>query len=411
MPPINDCIARLEVAPVGMKTWDDVALWFHELAEPQIKAGNGVKSKALELTARVDNNNEKLKNIYEWVRDQVRYVAVEIGVGGFQPHPAEEIFLNRYGDCKDMTTLICSLAREAGIEAYEVLVSTWHNGVPDTSLPSPLQFNHAIAYCPEVGENGTWMDATEKGCPYGRLPWYDQGLPMLVVGNEGKGAIIFSPRVPADSNQAILDWNVHLDKNGSASVAGKSVHRGTVADEMRDLFYYLSSAQQRDWLETYLATRCAGAKLDSFKIFDVKSVMDPFMMHYSFQASAFAIPQNSQMIIRPGQILKFELPDYFRATHRKHPIQFRFGSKTALNLTVHIPDQWEINNPNASDSLVSQFGKAKWDYSAHEKILTARIMSFLNGSDVQPGQYREFQDFIDRIKANHFMEIVLQPTK
>ncbi|HEX9972815.1 MAG TPA: transglutaminase-like domain-containing protein, partial [bacterium] len=404
-------IARLEVAPVGMKTWDDVALWYHELAEAQIKAGKGVKSKALELTAGVDNNYEKLKNIYEWARDQVRYVAVEIGIGGFQPHPAEEILLNRYGDCKDMTTLICSLAREAGIEAYEVLVSTWQNGMPDTSLPSPLQFNHAIAYCPKVGENGAWLDATEKGCPYGRLPWYDQGLPMLVVGKEGTGEIIFSPRVPADSNQTIFEWTVNLEANGAASVQGKTRYKGTVADEMRDLFYYASSEQQKNWLEIFLATRCSSAKLDSFQIAGLNPVHDPVIITYSFRTSAFSVPNDSQMTLHPGQILAFDLPDYFRASNRKHPIQFRFGAKSELNLTVNIPDEWEIKTRNSSDSLVSHFGKATWDCSVHEKILNVRITSFLNGTAVQPGQYREFQDFIDRIKAKDLREIVLQPTK
>ena len=411
MPSINDCIARLEVAPVGIKTWDDVASWYHELAEPQTKAGRGVKAKALELTAGLDNNYDKLKTIYEWVRDQIRYVAIEIGIGGFQPYPAEEILLNRYGDCKDIATLICSLAREVGIDAYHVLVSTWQNGMPDTSLPSPLQFNHAIAYCPDVGENGTWMDGTDKGAPFGRLPWYDQGLPTLVVGKEGKGEIIFTPRNPADSNQTIFQWNVHLDANGAATVQGETRYKGANASEMRGMLYYASSENRKNWLETFLAARCPGAILDSFTIAGLNPTQDSLTITYLFQTPIFSIPYDSEMTLRPGQILAFDLPDYFRSSTRNHPIQFRFGTKSKLNLMINIPDEWEMKTSVSSDSLTSQFGSATWDHSIHDKKLNIRIKSQLNGATIQPGQYRAFQNFIDQIKARDLREIVLQTKK
>jgi len=343
MPPGSEHIARLALAPLGIETWEDVAEWFRKLAEPQIKAGKGVKELASTFTRGVENEEDKLRIIYEWVRDNIRYVAVDIGIGGYQPHPAEVVLKNRYGDCKDMTTLLCSLAREAGLEAYEVIVSTWQQGIPDTSLPSPFQFNHVIAYCPSVGASGVWMDATEKGCPFGKLPWYDQGLPVLVVGKEGEAEIITTPRVSPDSNCVLLDWEADLQSTGAATVQGKTRLWGAIAAELREDLYHGSPEARQQWLETYLATRCSGVKLDSFKIMGLYPVSDPLTISYAFHTNNFAIPKAEEMAFRPGSILASDLPDYFRSPKRVHPIRFKFGLQTELNLTVKLPRDYIVN--------------------------------------------------------------------
>ncbi len=411
MPQRNECISRLELAPVGIKTWDDVALWYHELADPQIKAGPNVEQLALKLTEGIENDEEKLKVIYEWVREHVRYIAVAIGIGGFQPHAADEILVNRYGDCKDMTTLLCSLARKVGIEAYEALVSTWQNGVPDTSLPSPFQFNHAIAFCPSIGERGVWMDATEKGCPYGKIPWYDQGLPVLVVKKDGKAEIITTPRAPADSNHTSLDWRVELQETGAATIQGKTQFRGAFATEIREELYSASSDELKLWLEIYLAKRCSGAKLDSFQIIGLSPLCDPLIISYTFHTAKFALLRAREMVFRPGQILAFDLPDYFRSINREFPIRFRFGSHTELNLTVELPNDWEVRMLMPSDSLVSPFGKTSWSCINYENKFHVHINCYIYGESIDPQHYQDFQNFLDGIRERDLREVILSESE
>jgi len=407
MPPFRESLARLAVAPVGFKTWQDVAKWYYDLSEPQIKPSSGVKRLAATLTEGVENDKGKLQRIYEWVRDHIRYVAVEIGIGGYQPHPAEEILVNHYGDCKDMTTLLCSLAREAGIDTYEVMVSTRQNGIQDTSLPSQLQFNHAIAYSPTVGDDGVWMDATEKGCPFGQLPWYDQGLPVLVVGKEGKANIITTPSVPPDSNRTTLDWRVDLESSGSASVIGETLLRGAYATELREELLYTSPDAHRQWLEMFLANRCSGAKLDSFRISGLHPVQDPLTISYTFRTATFAVSRTREMVFRPGSILAFDLPDYFRSPKRVHPIRFLFGSRRELHLTVNLPGGWTVDTPAFSDSLASPFGSALWSWTTRDNVLHVHLCTRMMGDDVKPQHYQGFQDFLDRIRKGDLREVVI----
>ena len=226
-----------------------------------MKIGEKAKQFVAELTKNAGSDEEKLKLISSWIRDRIRYIAVAIGIGGFRPHSADNIFLNQYGDCKDMTTIMCTMAREVGIPAHPVIVSTWQNGIPDTSLATPFQFNHMIGFFPTIGDSGVWIDATDKGCPFGQIPWYNQGLPVLVVGDAGEAKVVTTPLNLPESNKTRFEWTVYLRGSGAATVKGISRHWGAQGADLRESLIYASKKDQQNWLEIWLAKRCSGQRI------------------------------------------------------------------------------------------------------------------------------------------------------
>ncbi len=406
MPPRRDLLSRLSLAPVGIKNWDDVAKWYDELSSPQLKANEPIKKFSAELTADWPTDREKLQRIYEWVRDHVRYIAVNIGMGGFQPHPVAEIFQNKYGDCKDMTTLICSMAREVGIVVYPVLISTRQNGLPDTSLASPFQFNHAIAYCPTIDPTGIWMDATEKGCPFGQLPWYDQGVPVLVIEKNGSGSIHTTPLDSAHHNQLITEWQVALDEKNMACIQGKMIFTGSPASEKREELFASSSEEIRNWLDRYLAERFMGVNLDSFSISGLHPVEDPLEISFTFSSSSFARQISDQMILDPSTIALFELPDYFSSRERVHPIQFKYAFNYQVNLQIDLPPRYLSETSAHQDSVNSAFGSASWSWQFHERQLKMEIRHSLTHRDISADQYPAFYTFLQQVQEKNRKEIV-----
>ena len=93
-------------------------------------------------------------------------MGLEFGIGRYQPHPADDVLSNEYGDCKDKHTLLAALLKAAGIEAWPVLISSSRELDPAT--PSPAQFNHVITLVP-LGGKLLWMDSTEEVAPVGLL--------------------------------------------------------------------------------------------------------------------------------------------------------------------------------------------------------------------------------------------------
>ena len=398
MPSVRERSIRLAVAPLGFRTWDDVAHWYDGLTRTRMRPGAASRARLASMLQGAESETEKLRRIYEWVRDNVRYVAVEIGIGGFQPHDADEVCAKLYGDCKDMADFSACWPR-GGDAGRPALVSTWQNGPPDTTLPSPLQFNHVIAYARSAG---IWMDATDKGAPFGQLPWYDQGLPVLVVGADGRAEVRTTARSPADAQTAALLWDVQVGSNGSARVRGRTVFTGVVAAELRDELFYRDPPGRRRWMETYLAARCPGILLDTMNISGLDSPADTLELTYAFATPVFATSRGETLILRPGLLHASELPDHFRARERTVPVRLRFGMVTDTKILLR--GAGPLTTEAVSDSVRSGYGSARRACTAANGVVTYESRLRLGGEDVPPASYPLFQAFLDSVRAMDLRE-------
>lgn len=406
MPPARELSWHVAFSPAGFETWQDVGRWYHELSAPRMKIGGDVARLAAAVGGSGDRR-EKLRHLYEWVRDNVRYVAVEIGIGGYQPHHAAEVCVNLYGDCKDMATLLCALGRAAGLDVRQALISTWQNGIPDTSLPSPSQFNHVIAYAPGAGiDSAVWMDATDKGAPFGTLPWYDQGLPALAIDPEGGSELLITPRAPGEANRERIEWDVRLDDSGGARVRGRTLTWGAPASELREQTALSSWRGLAQWLSTSLARRVSGVTLDTVFAEGVNPVEDPLVLAYEFSVPAFAVRRDDRMILRPGMISSSVLPDHFRAAGRVHPVRFQYGSVTEQEITLRLPAGWTLR-PVRSHALASHFGAAGWEAAAGDSAVTFRSWHRFDARDIPPGEYPDFRKFLDEMRSRDEREVEL----
>ena len=407
MPATREVEARLAIAPLGFVTWNDVAKWYNGLAAPRSTAGPRIKAVVARITADAPNDRAKLRRIFEWVQQQVRYMAVEIGIGGYQPHGAEDVCTKLYGDCKDMSTLLCSMGHEAGIDIRQALVSTWQNGKPDTTLATPLQFNHAIAYAPSV-DGGIWMDATEKWCRFGELPWFDQGLSVLLVDKEGTGRIVTTPRTNAGENLSREIWDVRLDSTGGALVRGETSFTGLRAIEERNDISDLNATDRRRWMENYLARRCPGALLDSVHVEGLHPVGETLRMQYVFRTSMFAVRGGSGLVMHPGRISALGLSEYFRSPSRALPVRFRFGTREELALTVHLPQGWGVGAPELADSLKSEFGAAYWTCRTEGPVLRWHSGHTFTGDEIPSARFVQFQAFLDAMQYRDMKGIAVE---
>jgi len=90
----------------GFQSWDDMGLWQAGLARGRRDVSPEIKQKVAALTASATTPLEKMRAIASFAQREIRYVGLELGIGGYQPHPAPQIFAHRYGDCKDEATLV-----------------------------------------------------------------------------------------------------------------------------------------------------------------------------------------------------------------------------------------------------------------------------------------------------------------
>jgi transglutaminase-like putative cysteine protease len=407
MPPDPEVVTHIALAPVGFKSWDDIAHWYAEVVGSRIRGGDALRAMAESLAHDAQSDREKLERIFSWVRDQVRYIAVEIGVGGYEPHEADEIFAKRYGDCKDMVILLCSMAHAVGIDVRPVMISTWDNGRPDTTLPSPLQFNHLIGYAPGVGPEGVWLDATDKAGVFGTLPWYDQGVPVVVSGPAGKGYQTVTPQHGAGINRTIFEWNAELNADGSALISGSTTFTGACSLELRNELRVADSTDVRHWLETSLAHKCPGATLLGYVLPPLRPPRDTLIVSYKLLAPAFAVRRDSQLVVRPWAFDASPLADYFRSPQRAHPVRFKYPSETGLRMTVWAPLGWQSDGHSSTDSLTTSCGAGEWRINIERSAVRLHMTVQLQGHDLPPAEYPVLRDFLDGVRRREIQEIVL----
>ena len=121
----------------ALGSWQQVGAFYDQLARDRMATTPEMSQKVAELTAGKTDFYDRTEAIAEFVQKDIRYFVIEKGIGGQQPHPAGDIFRNRYGDCKDKATLLAAMLASAGVHSTLVLVDT-DRGFVDPDTPSVL---------------------------------------------------------------------------------------------------------------------------------------------------------------------------------------------------------------------------------------------------------------------------------
>ena len=105
------------------RSWEEVGHWYGELARSQAVVTPQIQAKAAELTKGLTSDEDKMRAMYDFVSTHYHYVSLSFGIGRYQPHPAEDVLENEYGDCKDKHTLLAALLKAAGYDAWPALIN------------------------------------------------------------------------------------------------------------------------------------------------------------------------------------------------------------------------------------------------------------------------------------------------
>ena len=324
MPPWRGIAGRMTIKltppneqSAGPQSWRDIGFWYAKLAHDRRDASPDIKKRTLELTASADSTLAKIKALAAFVQSDIRYVAIELGIGGHQPHRAAEIFQNRYGDCKDKATLLSAMLKEIGVESYYVIINTERGSVtPQT--PANLGFNHAILAValpndvedvsllanithPKLGKI-VFFDPTDSLTPFGRIAGGLQDNYGLVVGPDG-GELVGLPKLPASSNSIERTAQLTLDEKGVLRGDVRELWRGDPAATQRAII--MGMTQDIDRVK--ILESIAGASFGSFEITKAtignRTVADkPLEWNYSLEAPNYAKAAGDLLLVRPRVI-------------------------------------------------------------------------------------------------------------
>jgi hypothetical protein len=345
--------------PEGDGRWAEIGNWYDDLASPRTEGPIEVNSMAKSLTYGSSDFTERIQKIAEFMQRDIRYVGIEIGIGGLQPHPAADVFRNRYGDCKDKVTLLISMLSAVGVRSTYVLVDT-RRGIVDPLLPS-IRGNHAIAaielpasyHDPQMqaivtaktGKRYLIFDPTNEYSPIGLLPSYLQGGYGILVASKNS-QVIRLPILKPDSDLVNRSAKFQLAKDGTLTGTVTENRFGSSAEHMRRVFNETGKIKQHEALENALGNSFSNFTLDSQSAENVENLDKQLVLNYTVTAKGYAkLAGENLLLVRPRVLGTVEAP--FNQKPRVYPFDMGQTGRWRDNFEVSIPPGYVVDDlPN-----------------------------------------------------------------
>jgi transglutaminase-like putative cysteine protease len=251
-------------------SWQHFSKWWAELVEPQMKATPEIKAKVAELTKDAKTQDEKIRALYNFVAQDIRYRGLGVGPRtGYTPRPAQETMASRWGVCRDVSILLTSMLREAGVDAYPVITNA---GDPVLDGIAHDGFNHAIVAI-RNGAGWTYVDPTAKN-NNALLPGNEAEQHTLVATLKGEPLTKIPAADPSvNLGHAIAETTIHDD--GSMTSKVKLQTKGMFDLVVRSVAAMMSKDQQKEVLETLLHHSLPDAEIVSFEMTSALALFTP----------------------------------------------------------------------------------------------------------------------------------------
>ncbi|MBV8903988.1 MAG: DUF3857 and transglutaminase domain-containing protein, partial [Acidobacteriia bacterium] len=334
----------------SFKSWGDVGQWYAQLTAGRRQSTAELRQKVGELTAGMPAMPAKIQALAKFVQQEVRYVAVEIGIGGYQPHPAQEVLKNRYGDCKDKATLLSAMLHEIGVESYYVLINS-HRGVIRSEFPSPLPFDHAILAIrgaagmswdgkyssvthPRLGPL-LFFDPTDPYVPLGHLPADLEANSGLLV-EDSASELVDLPASPLSVNTVERSATLELAANGDLQGKALEIRSGDPAAQFRGVWLNTSEADRKRSVQDSFGRLTTGIELNDFSVNDLDKLDANLELRYSLRLPRYAAFAGGLLLLRPRALGEWG-SDIMELGDRKQPVAFQAPMRRLTRSRSHCP--------------------------------------------------------------------------
>jgi len=285
-------------------------------------------------------NEEKVKAILYWVQDNIKYIAFEAGMGGFIPRKAALVCDRKYGDCKDMSSILYTMINSVGIPAYYTWIGT--RDIPYTykQVPTPATDNHMICSYFD-GEKYIFLDATGKGLPYGMPTAFIQGKEALIGINETEYKIV---EVPALENTSCITVDTVYASivNGVIKGTGKVVYNGYSSVYLSDHINNLSEKEKEDFFSYSFRkgnNKCKSVVSEIRGSHDRESSLE---IDYSFDLPDYVRENENELYLNPF-LNKYLSGDKINLETNKHDKKNTFKEISKNLIYFKIPEGYVVD--------------------------------------------------------------------
>ncbi len=389
----SDVLPTITIAEPG--TWDDVIRGMRSLVEAAASDRSALASQ-LEMLRALSN---PIPELHALVGRKIRYVSFSEGYNSHAPHAVADTIANRYGDCKDKSTLLYALLVELGFDAYPVLVATKRSRPDLLRLPSRGYFDHMVV-CFEL-QNGKeqCLDPTDVHSASTDTSRFIQGKVRLDLVPGGRpermGRDDYLWRLEAASELQFL-------ANGDQRELLRQEFRGHFATQMRDVLASRDPPGQVEWLEERVANVITKPKTASFQLGALDDLEAPLIIDSDVVYAAVATPGDPLDYVDAEYWLRQIVRDNY-IHNDSYDAQFD-GVRVNVVQTYDVEGLWRIVDTGASVDMISDYGRYYRSYELDPSGERVAVQSFLE----MPARVVPVDEFE---RFNQFLSFVYQQTQ
>jgi transglutaminase-like putative cysteine protease len=373
------------------------------------KEDETIKATVNELTKGDRTVKEKAAHIYSWVQQNIHYIAFEDSLGGFIPRQAADIYKRKFGDCKDMTSILVAMCRSAGIDAYFTWIGTRSKPYTYAETPAPIVDNHMIC---TVRDGGEWifLDGTHSLIPFGVVPQGIQGKEALVGIDDKSFKIILVPERKEELNSVTDSTFLKISgKNASGTVAIR-LH-GYPSWEAQSTMMY-NKNRDRDEKVRNLTSRGSNKFVQQNYQYSPGDSADKSTVI----TADFTINDYVQKVANE-YVVNMNLCRYFGGGHidtngRNVPVFYLYKEYERHVVTLEIPDGYHVSYlPPETKGALNDTWNYSIRYSVEGKKLVLTKEYQLRSMNIPVAAFAEHNKLVDELKKQYKESVVLLTDK
>ena len=387
MPPMEEIACNILVTSIH--SWQRFFQWWRGKIEGKTEPNEAIKNKVAELTKGHVTKREKIEALFDYVKREIRYVSIGLGKTGYEPESASEVFENKYGDCKDKSTLLVSMLREAGIPAHYVLIPTHSVRSLIKDFPYPFQFNHCIV-ATEMEHGYHFLDPTAEDYRFDYLLDSDQDRDVLIF-KDNETIFATTPLAKPEENVCIGQQHIEIKVDESIVVVDKSFCSGAREAHLRSFFIYNSPTEVKEVLEKVVDGISPGAKLLDYTHADPLSFKKRFVTQIKYAAPDYCK--------KAGDILIFQVPGVKRGCsgtgkkERRYPLVFWTNASSKDEVVFTIPEGYEVYYLPESEEVSNPYFEFRSRYQRDGEKVVYQGEYIKRAVRITPEEYSRYQQF------------------
>jgi hypothetical protein len=335
MPSFDELLPYIDLTTLD--SWSQLSEWSLNQITPKIEVTPEIKKLASKLVQGTTSEQEKVKVIFNFIQENIKYVYAHVNANGFTPHSASTVLSNHYGDCKDQAILMISLLKSLGIKAYPALINTYRNDF-DANTPI-INFDHMIVHLPDIN-NSHWLDTSGDTGMYPGIYPSLKGKEVLIV--KDSGTLIKLPEIASSHNRIVYKADYHYPaEKKELTVTITMYFKGVFDSHFRA--WYKHSNDRKNELFRFVSSIYTQGKILDTQISDVNNLNVPL----SITAQVKLIDSNEERL-SVGENIKNLLASFTTLlslplpSERKYDYVYDFTYELDSTVSLSIPDKSNV---------------------------------------------------------------------